>query len=113
LLMQGGTMTSGRLWTFAVEGAYCTSCINSFSNTTLPGLVATLRPTSKAASSDIEMRPFARSARKRHAPSMRLVPPVSSAACIASGLVARQLAGFVASITWRSANSICALPRAS
>ena len=30
MLMQGGTMTSGRLCTFVVEGVYCTSCINAF-----------------------------------------------------------------------------------
>src|SRR6187551_2524390 len=69
--MQGGTITSGRLCTFGVVGAYWISCISSFSKTTLPGVVARSRPTSKARSSDIEMRPFATSARNRPVPSIR------------------------------------------
>jgi hypothetical protein len=97
--MQGGTMTSGRLCTLGVVGAYWISCISSFSNTTLPGVVARLRPTSNAWSSDIEMRPRARSAMNSRAPSTRLAPPLSSAVCSASGLVARQWPGLIASTT--------------
>ena len=89
--MHGGTITSGRSCTLAVLGAYWMSCISSFSKTTLPGLVATLRPTSKAVSSVIETRPLAKSCRNRRMPSTRLAPPLSSAVCIASGLVARRV----------------------
>ena len=111
--MHGGTITSGRWWTFAVVGVYWISCSNSFWNTTLPGEVPTSRPTSKAISSVIETRPLARSSTNSFMPSMRLAPPVSMASCIASGLVARLLAGLSASSTWVSANPHCALLRSS
>ena len=84
-------------------GAYWISWISSFWKTTLPGVVPTLRPTSNAVSSVIEMRPLARSSVNSRMPSTRLAPPVSMASCSASGLVARMLAGLSASITWRSA----------
>ena len=97
--MHGGTISSGRSCTFAVVGAYWISWIRSFSNTTLPGVVATLRPTSNAVSSVIDTRPRAKSCTNRRMPSTRLAPPLSSAVCSASGLVARQLAGLSASTT--------------
>ena len=111
--MHGGTTSNGRSWTCAVLGVYWMSWIRSFSNTTLPGLVATLRPTSKAVSSVIDTRPLAKSSMNRRVPSTRLAPPLSSAACKASGLVARQLAGLRASTTWRSTKPHWALLRSS
>ena len=54
-------------------------------NTTLPGVVATLRPTSNAVSSVIDTRPRAKSCTNRRMPSTRLAPPLSSAVCSASG----------------------------
>ena len=66
--MHGGTISSGRSCTSTVLGAYWISWISSFSNTTLPGVVARLRPTSKAVSSVVEMRPFAKSCKKRRMP---------------------------------------------
>jgi hypothetical protein len=46
LLIQGGTISSGRLSTVAVDGAYWMSCISGFSKITFPGVRARLRPTS-------------------------------------------------------------------
>ena len=46
MLIQGGTISSGRLSTFSVVGAYWMSCIRSFWKITLPGVIARLRPTS-------------------------------------------------------------------
>ena len=111
--MQGGTISNGRSYTLGVVGVYWTSWISSFSKTTLPGVVATLRPTSNAESSVIEMRPRARSCVNKRMPSIRLAPPESIAICIASGLVARQLAGLAASTTWRSRKPHWPLPRSS
>ena len=85
------------------------SWISSFWNTTVPGVVPTLRPTSNADSSVIAIRPLARSSVNRRMPSSRLAPPVSIASCSASGLVASVLAGLSASMTCCSANPHCAL----
>ena len=73
---------------------------------TLPGVVATLRPTSNAWSSVIETRPCARSAMNSFMPSIRLAPPDSTASFIASGFVASEFAGLSASTTWRSRKPI-------
>src|SRR6476660_7770062 len=80
---------------------------------TVPGVVATLAPTSKADSSVIEIRPLARSSVNNLRPSVRLLPPVSSASCWASGLVIKLFAGLSASVTWRSAKLHCPLLRSS
>src|SRR3989441_9611494 len=85
--MQGGTITSGRAATWAVVGAYWISWISSFSYTTCPGVTARLRPTSKAWSSVWLMRPFCTSPIRFARPRVRLSPRLSSACCIASGLV--------------------------
>ncbi len=94
--MQGGTISSGTWWTVGVTGSYWISWNNAFSNTTWPGAVATLRPTSNADSSDCEMRPFCMSASMLDRPLVRLSPLVSISFCCASGLVARKLAGDIA-----------------
>ena len=52
--MQGGTISSGRSCTVSVAGRYWINCINSFSNTTAPGVIARLCPTSNARSSVID-----------------------------------------------------------
>ena len=49
MLIQGGTISSGRLSTVGVDGAYWMSCISSFWKITLPGVIARLRPTSNIA----------------------------------------------------------------
>ena len=46
--MQGGTISSGVFSTSPVCGAYWINWISSFSKTTEPGVIARLRPTSKA-----------------------------------------------------------------
>ena len=43
MLIQGGTISSGRLSTVSVDGAYWMSCISSFWKITLPGVIARLR----------------------------------------------------------------------
>ena len=87
--MHGGIITSGRAKTSAVRGAYWITWISSFSKITAPSVTAMFRPTSNALSSVIEMRPLARSLKNSAIPSARLAPPVSSASCIASGLVTK------------------------
>ncbi len=52
MLIQGGTISSGRLSTVPVDGAYWMSCINWFSKITLPAVSARLRPTSNILASD-------------------------------------------------------------
>ena len=52
MLIQGGTISSGRRSTVAVVGAYWMSCISSFWWITLPGVIARLRPTSNFDGSD-------------------------------------------------------------
>ena len=99
--MQGGTISSGRLRTFAVAGWYWISWISSFSNTTSPAVTARLRPTSNADSSLMDTRPSSTSSIRWRMPVCKLSPWVSSASCSASGLVAAKLAGLMASIIWR------------
>ena len=52
MLIQGGTISSGRFSTCSVAGAYWISSMISLRNTTLPGVFAMLTPTSKACASD-------------------------------------------------------------
>ena len=82
-------MSRGRLNTVGVVGAYWISSINSFLKTTLPGVVARLRPTSNAVSSVMAIRPRCASAIRFDAPWTIEAPPESSASRKASGLVAR------------------------
>ena len=103
--MQGGTITSGRLRTRAVVGAYWMSSISSLRYTTLPGVTARLRPTSKARSSLIEMRPRCASAARFARPCARLAPSVDSARFSTSGLVATKLVGASASTNCLVKNS--------
>ncbi len=100
--MHGGTITSGRAATLSVSGAYWINWKSSFSKTTAPFDTATLRPTSNASSSVIEMRPRFRSSRRFAKPMRMLSPCVSTAVFIASGLVAAKLAGLIESMNWRA-----------
>ncbi|CPN06057.1 Uncharacterised protein [Bordetella pertussis] len=95
--MFGGTITSGRSQTLAVCGAYWMSCIRLFSNTTWPGVVATLRPISNCVSSVWLMRPRWMSLSRLAMPSCKVRPALSTMARCASGLKARKLAGDMAS----------------
>src|SRR5471032_358066 len=104
--MHGGTINSGRWCTCGVLGAYWISWNSGCSNTTCPGVVARLRPTSKADSSDSEIWPLFMSASILARPLVRLSPLVSISFCCASGLVARKLAGDMASMICCTAKRI-------
>ncbi len=86
-----------------MSGAYSISWNSSFSNTTEPLLVATLRPTSKADSSVCETWPRWMSFQSWRRPWPMLSPWVSIALRCASGLRAMKLLGDAASIHCRTA----------
>ena len=75
-----------------------------FAKITWPGVTARLRPTSKASSSVIEMRPLPRSATRLRMPAVMLAPCVCSAVLMNSGLVATKFEGAMASMNWRVKN---------
>ena len=89
-------MSRGRSYTLAVSGLYSSSWNSSFSNTTAPSVVATLRPTSKRLSSVIEICPWPRSCSRLATPLAMLSPCVSRAFCCASALNTRKLLGAMA-----------------
>ena len=103
--MHGGTITSGRaVHLAACAGVYWISWISSFSNTTAPGVTATLRPTSKAVSSVWLMRPLLHVAQQvREAAGQALAARLRCACASACGLVAAKFAGHIASIHCRTA----------
>ncbi len=68
LLAHGGMITSAA-GTPSPWWAYWMSWISSFWKMTFPGVTARLPPTSKAASSVIDTRPFARSSVNRRMPA--------------------------------------------
>ena len=108
MLMQGGTMSSGRDATLSVSGAYWMICISSFSKITEPSEAATLVPTSKAVSSVMEMRPRRMSSIRLVRPACMVSPFDSSAPKMASGFVVAKFAGLMASANWREKNrSLC------
>ena len=111
--MHGGTNNIGSACTLAVSGLYSISWNSSFSNTTAPSLVATLRPTSKPLSSVCDMWPCSMSFHSSCMPWVMLSPLVSMALASASGLVARKLAGLAASTHCCTAKRILALVLAS
>ena len=78
--MHGGIITTGRLCTVGVDGAYWISSISSLRKTTSPGVTARSRPTTNASASLIEMRPRAASATRFAKPRARLAPSVSDRA---------------------------------
>jgi hypothetical protein len=98
-------MTSGRLSTVSVAGAYWMSCIRSFWKTTLPGDTAMFSPTRNLESSVMRMRslplPRSRSFRRCERPFSRFSPPVSAVFRSTSGLVRRKLDGLIASTNCR------------
>ncbi len=100
--MQGGTINSGVFSTCGVCGAYSISWISSFSNTTEPGVLARLPPTSNLDSSTRVMRPFCRSSIRLRMPAARLAERVWIAVRITSGLVAGKFDGLIASMNCRA-----------
>ena len=111
--MHGGTNSIGRWCTLAVSGLYSMSWNSSFSNTTAPSLVATLRPTSNTISSVCDTGPLRRSLHSCCMPCATLSPLVSSAFFCASGFSARKLAGLIASTHCCTAKRMRALVLAS
>ena len=99
----------GRRRTAGVAGAYWMSWMSSFWKTTLPGVVAMLSPTVKASGGHIgtSSRPVSGSRLRRNCriPLTALVPPDSTAARTASGLVGKKFVGASASVTCRVTNS--------
>jgi hypothetical protein len=97
LLIQGGTISSGRLRTVAVEGAYCRSCMRSFWKITLPGVVARLRPTANIDASDWRILrsppPASMSSASMRMPRTRLSALLSSVSRSSSGLVSTKFDG--------------------
>ncbi len=97
MLIHGGTISSGRSCTVSVEGEYWMSWRSSFWNTTLPGAVATLRPTSNACTSVCEMLMMApepsMSCTRLAMPCTRFLPLEDSVSRSTSGLVKGKLEG--------------------
>jgi len=100
--MHGGIITNGRARTVGVDGAYWTIWMRAFSNTTEPGVAATLRPTSNADSSVCVMRPFSTSPMRLRSPIASVSPLVSRARLTTSGLVAAKFAGLSMSTNCRA-----------
>ena len=98
-------MRSGRCHCFFVDGSYWISWIRSFWNTTLPGVVAMLTPSSKAFESVIEILswplPRSMSSSRLLRPRTRFWPPVATVSRNTSGLVSAKFDGASASMYWR------------
>ena len=97
MLIQGGMISSGRRATCLVEGAYWISWISSFWNTTLPGVVATLRPSSNALAvghADLELALAALEVVQQVLqPRDQVAAAARQVACTTSGLVWAKLDG--------------------
>ena len=105
MLIQGGMISSGRLYTFFVLGWYWISCISSFWNTTLPGVVAMFLPILNALASVMLIcswpSPRSMSASRLFRPRSRFSPPEASVSRTTSGLVSAKFEGDSASMYWR------------
>ena len=82
MFIHGGITSNGVRCTCPVLGAYWISCMRSFWKTTLPGVMARFRPTSKASSSLVLIFSWpplsARSEIRLFRPSIRFLPPDSA-----------------------------------
>ena len=105
MLIHGGTTSSGRSNTFGVVGSYWMSSISALRNTTLPGVVPMLTPSSNAFASVIEMRswplPRSMSSSRLLRPRTRFCPPDAIVSLNTSGLVSAKFDGASASMYWR------------
>ncbi|MNT49739.1 hypothetical protein D3C72_1866110 [compost metagenome] len=90
-MIHAGTMRIGSGWTVSVVGVYWISSIRRFFSTTLPGVTATSRPTTKfsvpAGGLPAAMR--SKSSRAWSMPRTRLAPPLSTVRCSTAGLLGR------------------------
>ena len=100
MLIQGGTSSTGMRNTVSVDGEYWMSCISSFSNTTLPGVSARLRPISNLLASDwrnfSSPWPASMSSVSIFMPRTRFSPFDASVSRRTSGLVNTKLEGEIA-----------------
>ena len=106
-MIQAGTIRTGSARTSAVAGAYWISSIRRLRKTTLPGVIATSRPTSKA-SAPTGFLPVAsrcQSSQKLSAPRMKFMPPCFRVCAIISGLVSGKFFGETVSSAWRARNA--------
>ena len=105
MLIQGGMISSGRLNCFLVVGLNCSSWIRSFWNTTLPGVVATFLPSSKAVGSVILIAQLAVAvldvAQQVVEALEQVLAVVLTVSRSTSGLVMAKLDGDSASMNWR------------
>ena len=105
MLIHGGMISSGRFHCFLVDGSYWMSCMSSFWNTTLPGVVAMLTPSSNAFWSVIEILswppPRSMSSSRLWRPFTRFWPPEATVSRNTSGLVSAKFDGASASMYWR------------
>ena len=106
-MIHAGTIRIGSGRTSAVVGAYWINSMRSLRKTTLPGVVARLRPTSKGCgpSGALPVRRMMSSARLR-APRIRFSPRSARVAAITSGLVSAKLDGAVQSEIMPATNAI-------
>ena len=87
-------MSSGRLRTAGVAGAYCSNSKISSRQTTAPGVQASFSPTGKGSRLTIwGMPPRARSRAMFRPPRNTDRPPVSNARFSAAGFVRKRLVG--------------------
>ncbi len=109
-MIQAGTIRIGSGRTLSVVGAYWMSSMSSLRNTTLPGEVATVSPTTNSASREgaAGERNFSQSLYQFCQPSTKFSPPLWNAFCNTSGLVAAKLDGESMSSSCRTENSTTA-----
>ena len=96
----------GSCLTFAVVGVYCSSSSTSFLKTTAPGDAAMFSPFTKGVASTIVGMPLLNriSCSLFCQPLRMLLPPVSKASLMASGLVQKKLVGAMALVRMSIAN---------
>ncbi len=94
-MIQAGTIRIGSGATVEVAGLYWISSISRLRNTTLPGVTATLRPTSGLGTAVPGAFAIAclASSRKCRSPSARFLPPEATVRCSTTGLLGRKFDG--------------------
>ncbi len=106
-MIQAGTISTGSACTSAVAGAYWMSSTRRLRSTTLPGVTATSRPTTKSSVPAGGAPPTRRSKSSTAwmAPRTRFMPPLACVWRSTTGLVGRKLPGENRSRSWRAAKA--------
>jgi hypothetical protein len=106
-MIQLGTISTGSAHTCAVVGAYWISSISRFLSTTLPGVTATLRPTTNCSvpGGGMPAATRCRLVSALSAPRTRFWPPSAKVRFSATGLVISMFPGEVMSSHCRAANA--------